>query len=158
MTAGRPRRATLAAVERLKRIDHVGVVVDDLERVSRFLADVLGMELVRTLDSRERRLRANFFRCGDVDVELIELEDPEARASRLGENPARIDHIAIEVDDLAAAAGQLAERGIRMSTSAPARTATTVSFFSEPDSSAGVMLQFTQRLEEAPVGDLGAAR
>jgi methylmalonyl-CoA/ethylmalonyl-CoA epimerase len=129
----------------LKRIDHVGVIVDDLDRLSRLLGEVLGLELVRTLEDPERGLRARFFRCGDADIELVQLDDAEARASRLGDAQARVEHIAIEVDDLAMAAGELALRGVRMTAVEPLRIGRTSSYFTEPASSGGVMLQFLQR-------------
>jgi methylmalonyl-CoA/ethylmalonyl-CoA epimerase len=131
----------------LKRIDHIGVIVDDLERVSGFLRDVLGLQLSRTLEDPERRVRANFFRCGDVDIELVELGDPAAREQRLGQNTARVEHIAIEVDDIAATAGQLGERGVRMNTDAPVRGGPTLSYWSLPQTSGGIMLQLLQRLQ-----------
>lgn len=129
----------------LKRIDHVGVIVDDLERVSRLLGDVLGMELARTLEDPDRKLRARFYRCGDVDVELIELGDPDERARRLGGGPVRIEHIAFEVQDLAGTAGGLRDRGVRMTTSEPRRIGPTTTYFSEPESTGGVVLQFLER-------------
>jgi catechol 2,3-dioxygenase-like lactoylglutathione lyase family enzyme len=129
-----------------KRIDHIGVIVEDLEGMSRLLSEVLGMELTRTLDLPERRLRARFYRCGDVDVELVELGDPEERAQRLGAGPTRIEHIAFEVDDVVGTQREMAERGIRMTTSEPQRLGPTSSIFSEPDSSGGVILQFLQRM------------
>jgi len=133
----------------LKRIDHVGVVVDDLERVSRLLTDVLGLELRRTLEDPGRALRARFYRCGEVDIELIELGDPQERAGRLGDVPARIDHIAIEVEDLAGTATDLGEKGIRMSTPRPRVAAGASSYFTQPDSSGGVVLQFLERTQGA---------
>lgn len=129
----------------VKRIDHIGVIVQDLEGMSRLLSEVLGMELTRTLDVPERRLRARFFRCGDVDVELVELGDPEERAQRLGEGPTRIEHIAIEVDDVAATQQEMSGHGMRMTTPEPQRLGPTSSIFTEPDSSGGVVLQFLQR-------------
>jgi catechol 2,3-dioxygenase-like lactoylglutathione lyase family enzyme len=129
----------------LKRIDHIGVIVQDLEGMSRLLSEVLGMELTRTLDIPERRLRARFFRCGDVDVELVELGDPEERAQRLGAGPTRIEHIAIEVDDVVGTQQEMAEHGVQMTTAEPQRLGPTSSVFSQPDSSGGVVLQFLQR-------------
>jgi catechol 2,3-dioxygenase-like lactoylglutathione lyase family enzyme len=132
-------------VDKLKRIDHVGVIVGDLERFSSFLGEALGLELVRTLDDPDRNLRARFYRCGDASIELIELGDADARARRLGPGPARVEHIAIEVEDLDGVAGELGEKGVRMATAEPVRTGTSRSFFSLPETSEGVMLQFMER-------------
>ncbi|HEY4025673.1 MAG TPA: VOC family protein [Candidatus Dormibacteraeota bacterium] len=129
----------------LKRIDHVGVVVDDLDRVSEFFTGVLGLELVRSLEDAERHLRARFFRSGDADVEIIELGDPEARAQRLGSAQARIDHIAFEVDDLSGTVVELGAGGVRMATAEPRRAGAMSTIFSEPGSTMGVVLQLLER-------------
>ncbi len=129
----------------LKRIDHVGIVVDDLDRVSRFLGQMLGLELLRTHEDPAGGVRASFFRCGDASIELIELADPEARARRLGTDRARVEHVAIEVEDLAAAAAGLDERGIRMTTTEPRQTGPTRSLFSLPETTGGFVLQFLER-------------
>jgi catechol 2,3-dioxygenase-like lactoylglutathione lyase family enzyme len=81
---------------RLRRIDHVGIVVDDLDAHVAQL-EALGLTLGRSSDGAESH--AEYFPCGDASVELIDVRDPEARARRLPPNePARIEHIAFEVD------------------------------------------------------------
>jgi methylmalonyl-CoA/ethylmalonyl-CoA epimerase len=131
----------------LKRIDHVGIIVDDLESASRLLRDVLGMTFVRSVEIPERQLHAAFYRCGDTNVELIQLDDPEARAARLGDGPARVEHIAIEVDGtLEEAAPKLADAGVRMTSAQPMRTSTSASLWSSPDSTHGIVFQFLQHL------------
>jgi methylmalonyl-CoA/ethylmalonyl-CoA epimerase len=131
----------------LKRIDHVGIIVDDLDAASRLLRDVLGMTFVRSVEIPERQLHAVFYRCGDTNVELIQLDDPEARASRLGDGPARVEHIAIEVDGtLEEAAPKLADAGVRMTSPEPMRTQASASLWSDPESTHGVVFQFLQHL------------
>lgn len=129
----------------LKRIDHVGIVVDDLERVGRFLAETLGLELTRRNDDPATGVRTAFFRCGDGSIELIELADPEARARRLGSDRARVEHVAIEVEDIEATGAGLARRGIRTTTKEPRQAGPTRSLFSEPETTEGFVLQFLQR-------------
>src|SRR5436309_16065633 len=96
----------------LKGIHHIGVIVDDLESAKRFLGGTLNLSLQRELDSPERAMRAAFFRCAEVDIEVIEMTEPEARRKRLGDTQARIDHIAIEVDDLVKSLAALGEVGV----------------------------------------------
>lgn len=129
----------------LKRIDHVGVIVADLDSAGRLLSQVLGMELVRTLDAPERKLRAAFYRCGETNVELIQLDDPEARKARLGDGPARVEHLAIEVDGkLEQASSELEAAGVEMTTSEPMKAGPSASFWSKPETTAGVMFQFLE--------------
>ena len=81
---------------RLRRIDHVGIVVADLDAHIAQL-EALGLSLGRSSDGAESH--AEYYPCGDASVELIDVRDPAARARRLpaGEQ-ARIEHIAFEVD------------------------------------------------------------
>ena len=131
----------------LKRIDHVGIVVDDLETAGSLLSDVLGMTFVRSLEVPERQLHAVFYRCGDTNIELIQLDDPEARARRLGAGPARVEHVAIEVDGTIEEAGsRLSQAGVEMESAEPARTSASASLWSRPDSTHGVLFQFIQHL------------
>jgi methylmalonyl-CoA/ethylmalonyl-CoA epimerase len=129
----------------LKRIDHVGIVVDDLECVGRFLVETLGLELTRRSDDVATGARTEFYRCGDGSIELIELADPEARARRLGSDRARVEHVAIEVEDIGATGAGLADRGIRTTTREPRRTGPNRSLFTEPETTGGFVLQFLQR-------------
>ncbi len=129
----------------LKRIDHVGIVVADLDRVARFLGETLGLELTRTSADPASGVRTAFFRCGDASIELIELGDAEARARRLGTDRARVEHVAIEVEDLASSATELDERGVRMTTPQPRQTGPTRSLFSVPETTEGFVLQFFER-------------
>jgi methylmalonyl-CoA/ethylmalonyl-CoA epimerase len=130
----------------LKRIDHVGVVVDDLATARRFLAGI-GMSLDHEFDLG--RVGAAFYRCGDVMVELIECRQPDERARRLGDGKARIEHIAIEVDDLAATVGELAGLGVEMTKPEPVTQGNVRSHWTKPESSEGVMYQVFETIDES---------
>jgi len=67
----------------LKRIDHVGVIVDSLERARVLLEEGFGLPAIRQVQRDD--LKAGLFRCGNAEVELIEIIDPTMREQRLGE-------------------------------------------------------------------------
>ncbi len=101
----------------LKRIDHVGVIVDDLAQAKSFLAD-MGLRFDRDLVI-PGRLRAAFFACGDTQIEVIEVDDPEERARRLGDDTARMEHVAFEVDSLSTTLQALRGLGVKTTTADP---------------------------------------
>jgi methylmalonyl-CoA/ethylmalonyl-CoA epimerase len=125
------------------RIDHIGVIVDDLEEAGRLLADALG--LPRQEGTTNDAIRTAFFQCGDASIEAIEVLDPERRSERLGHDAtARIEHIAIEVDDLEAVLQALSALGIQAK--APPRFSRDyLTFWTDPATSDGIMLQFLSR-------------
>ena len=126
----------------LSRVHHIGVVVDDLADAERLLRDVLGLTLARSLDIPGRPDRSRFYRCADVDIEVIEVLEPEARARRLGDARARIEHIAFEVADLGATSAQLGSYGVTVGE--PLRLGTTLNVWTDPETSNGLLIQLVQ--------------
>lgn len=127
---------------KLNRIDHIGVVVDNIEEATALLRQGFGLEAGPTTQRED--LCTAFFRCGDVSIEVIEIKDSEARRVRLGEHQrARIDHIAIEVDDLDTTLRALEALGVRPK-APPRLSGDRLTFWAEPDSSDGVMYQFVE--------------
>jgi catechol 2,3-dioxygenase-like lactoylglutathione lyase family enzyme len=126
----------------LKRIDHVGIVVQSLEQHVEQL-EALGLQVARTNENDESY--ALYYACGDASVELIDVRDQEARRTRLPANElARIEHIAFEVDDLAEVRSLLEERGIVV-TWPPFPSGTAQMIWTEADTSGGVQYQFLVR-------------
>jgi methylmalonyl-CoA/ethylmalonyl-CoA epimerase len=127
----------------LKRSDHVGVVVDNLNEARQFLS-LLGMTLDHEFDLG--RVGAAFYRCGDAMVELIECRLPDERARRLGESQARIEHIALEVDDLGETVAEFAKLGVEVTAAEPVTQGDIRSHWTKPESSLGVMYQVFERI------------
>ena len=130
----------------MKRVDHVGIVVDDLVQAKEFVTKVLGFVPDREFSLPEQSVLAAFFTIGDTRVELIEVTDPSLRAQRLGEGAkARIEHVAIEVEDLDATIKVLREKGVRTSTPEPWVVGSNRNLFTDPDTCDGVKYQFFDR-------------
>ena len=125
----------------MRRLDHVGVIVDDLDEASRLL-EALG--LVEQERGEHDGLRLAFFSAGNALVEIIEPTDPEVRAQRLGDARARIEHIAFEIGDLDAALSALGALGVEPN-APPRRLPDRAMFWTDPDTSDGIMFQFVQR-------------
>lgn len=113
----------------LRRLDHVGFTVPDLEEATRFLVDVVGCEYLYSLgpfrddgDWMAEHLGVHpratvpenrFFRCGGQAIlEVFSYTAPDQR----GEVPRNSDigghHIALYVDDLDAAVEHLHGKGV----------------------------------------------
>jgi len=128
----------------LKRVHHIGVAVSDLERAGELLAVTFGLPLVR--EHRGGNPSTAFYRCGEVEIELLEHSRPEDRAAWLaGDRLGRIEHIAIEVDDLDSTLHALEALGVACE---PARSGPLgVSARTRPETTTGIVLQL---LEPAP--------
>ncbi len=126
----------------LKRIDHVGVVVDDLEQARQFLAGI-GMRHNRDLEI-PGRLKASFYTCGEVEIEVLEISEPEERSRRLGSAAARIEHIAIEVDSLSRTLMDLKELGVAPQTDAPVKLDKGLNYWTVAETCDGIVYQLIE--------------
>ena len=116
----------------LRRIDHVGFTVPDLDQAHRFLVDVLGCEYLYSLgpfssdddDWMLEHLNVHpravvkenrFFRCGDQAVfEVFHYTSPDQRHAVPRNSDIGGHHVALYVDDLDAAIEHLRSHGVRV--------------------------------------------
>ena len=126
----------------LNGVNHIGIVVADLDEAKRFLTDVLGLELLRERDVPERHRKTAYFDAGDVEIELIEEHDDGARQRVLGGASAIIEHISFDVDDLERTAQQLVDLGVRLQGTI-VQVGTRRNAWTEPSTSGGVMFQLS---------------
>jgi catechol 2,3-dioxygenase-like lactoylglutathione lyase family enzyme/uncharacterized protein YunC (DUF1805 family) len=97
---------------RVKGIDHVTLVVKDLERSRRFYVDVLGM---REVHRPAFSFAGSWFQAGKTQIHLIlEFADSAPAGNQLPEHlrSSRAQHFAFEVEDAEAALPRLKERQI----------------------------------------------
>lgn len=126
------------------RLDHVGIVVDDLEAAKLFVGGVLGLEMTNEVAIAAAKMKAAYFRCGEVEVELLELGDPEARKARLGAGvKANIEHVALEVDALESTITDLNARGV--GTTNPQPVLGGLGAWTDPATSSGIRFQLIQK-------------
>jgi methylmalonyl-CoA/ethylmalonyl-CoA epimerase len=127
---------------KLKRIDHVGVIVANLEHARALVEEGLGLRPMRHVNRDD--LKATFFQCGAADIELIEITDPDIRKQRLGDgNEARVEHIAFEVDSLKDLLVALETLGIETGEAQVSAAYTAV--LTKPGTSGGIMFQFLEK-------------
>jgi hypothetical protein len=128
----------------LRRIDHIGIVVPGFTEPAALL-EALGLALART--NRNDESLARYYPCGDASIELIEVHDAGARARRLPEGAAAvIEHIAIEIDDLAEVRAALVAHGVTVSWP-PFPSGEAMMIWTDAATSGGVQYQFLHRPE-----------
>ena len=138
-------------------VHHVGIIVADLEAALAFLTGPLGLKVAKRVTLEAEATEIAFVECGGVQLELIEISDPETRArrARVPGAAAEIEHVALAVDDLDAEAAALAKSGARFGAGAgkteettdPLEVAGTRSLFTIRDSTAGSIWQLIEELE-----------
>jgi catechol 2,3-dioxygenase-like lactoylglutathione lyase family enzyme len=104
---------TIAASLRVKTLDHVTVVVKDLDRSHKFYAGVLGMQPV---ERPKFSFAGSWFQAGKTQIHLI-LEHADSGPAGVPVNEhamalSRTHHFAFEVDDAYAATEALKQKGV----------------------------------------------
>ena len=132
-------------------IDHVGIAVGNLADSLAFFRDALGLEVDRPEDVISQRVRAHFVFTADgpggAKLELLEATaDDSPIAKYVAKRGAGMHHVALRVDDIAAALAELKARGVRLIDEVPRPGAhgTTVAFI-HPSSTHGVLVELVQR-------------
>ena len=130
---------------RIKRVNHLGIIVEDLDEAVRSFTEHLGL----TLDHIEPygdELEIAFLPCGDTLVELIEPRTQAgSNADYLKEHGPGIQHVAFEVGDLEAALSELAERSVKPLGDAPIPGAgSTRIAFLEPQAFGGILVELCE--------------
>ena len=66
----------------MRRIHHVGIVVERLRDAYRFYRDVLGLPLLREAEIAEQGVRAALLAAGESEIELLEPLGPATPVGR----------------------------------------------------------------------------
>lgn len=130
----------------VKRIEHVAIVVENLEAALAVYRDALGLPLALVEDFPQEGVRIGFLPVGDGEIELVEPTDPQSGVGRyLAKRGEGLHHICLEVDDIEAALAGLKARGMQLLDETPRRGAHGRVAFIHPKSAHGVLVELVER-------------
>jgi methylmalonyl-CoA/ethylmalonyl-CoA epimerase len=127
-------------------LDHIAIVVADLDAAVALYVDTLGFTPIYREVIADQGVEVVGVRTGDAAIELLRPLDPASPIARFrGEAPARLHHTAYRVADVAAELERLRARGIRLIDETPRRGAhgSTIAFL-HPRSTGGVLIELCQ--------------
>jgi methylmalonyl-CoA/ethylmalonyl-CoA epimerase len=140
----------------VKRIDHVAVVVEDIDTALEFWRDGLGLEVTHIEEVPGMHSKVAFLETGYSEIELVKPTDEESGIYRyLKEHGPSMHHICLEVNNIRAFIQRLVERGVRMINTEPVvGTGGKLIAFIHPKSAHGVLIELYeltgQELEMRP--------
>ncbi|WP_029106506.1 VOC family protein [Mycobacterium sp. URHD0025] len=88
---------TSAPAAGLPRLDHVGILVRDLDSALTHWSNRFGIEVARAVDVPAMSISAAFLNVGGAEVELYTLHDLDALDVALDGAPAKLDHVALRL-------------------------------------------------------------
>ncbi len=104
----------------IKRIDHVAILVDDLDKTLAFWQGALGIKLDHVVDVPAEKSQVAFLPLGGSEVELVKpTTDDSGLAKYLEKRGPGMHHICLEVDDIEGMLAQLKEKGVQLINETP---------------------------------------
>lgn len=124
-------------------INHIAIVVEDIEAALSFWRDALGLDLKEQRDVPAEAAQVAFLPVGDSEIELVQPTNPDSGMAKfLAKRGAGLHHICLEVDDIEATMSQLKAKGVRLIHEAPLTSADGRRYaFIHPQSATGVLVE-----------------
>jgi methylmalonyl-CoA/ethylmalonyl-CoA epimerase len=128
---------------KIKRIDHIAIVVEDIESTLGFWREALGLELEHVVDVPEQKSMVAFLPIGDSEIELVKPTTDDSGVARyLQKRGPGMHHICFEVDDIEAVLAQLKGKGVRLINDTPIAGSDGKKLaFIHPESTHGVLVE-----------------
>ena len=133
----------------IKKINHIGVAVKDLNEAMKFYEENLGLEIEGTEEVKEQKVKVAFIPVGESRIELLQSTDPNGPVARFIEKRGEgIHHIALEVDHIEEFLQKLKEKGVQLVDEKPRIGAHKMKIaFLHPRSTKGVLLELCEKHE-----------
>jgi methylmalonyl-CoA epimerase len=129
-----------------KRVDHIGILVSDIDEAIRLYQDCFGAELDKIETLAEREVKAAILSLGQgTNLELLEPLPGSNMAKTMEKRGEGLHHITFEVDDVDKEIGRLSERGIELIDKTARPGFEGMVAFVHPKSLRGVLVELCQK-------------
>ncbi len=125
------------------KINHVAIVVEDIDDAMGFWHDGLGLEIEHIKDVPDQESRVAFLPLGETEIELVEpTSDNSGVARYLMKRGPGLHHVCFEVEDIHESLEHLRRKGIRLINETPRSGAGGRLYaFIHPESTNGVLVE-----------------
>jgi methylmalonyl-CoA/ethylmalonyl-CoA epimerase len=132
----------------MAQINHLAIVVENIDTALAFWRDALGLETGVVERSDEEEVDLAFLPLGDGAIELLApINETSGVAKYLAKRGAGMHHLCIDVDDLPATMNRLKAHGIELLNDAPKVNGEGRQYcFIHPKSAFGVLVELYQKV------------
>ena len=132
---------------KLSEIDHIGIAVRDIKKVSEFYRECLNLNISEPIDVPDQKVRVAFMEIGKTKLELIEPLGKDSPVEKFIQKKGEgLHHICFLVDNIEEALSELKEKGVKLVDQKPRVGATGKKIaFLHPESSSGVLIELKER-------------
>lgn len=130
----------------MRKIEHIGIAVADLEKSNELFARLLGKTPFKTETVAGEGVETSFFQVGETKVELLQATRPDSPIAKYLERKSEgVHHIAFDVEDIHAEVIRLKEAGFEILNETPKQGADNkLVVFLHPRSTNGVLVELCQ--------------
>ena len=95
----------------LKKIEHIGIAVKNLEQSNELYAKLLGVKHYKTEFVISESVKTSFFKIGESKIELLQATDPKSPIAKfIVKHGEGMHHLAFEVDNIEVEIKRLVEQ------------------------------------------------
>jgi len=130
----------------MRKIEHIGIAVADLEKSNELFKKLLGKEHFKTEQVAGEGVDTSFFQVGETKVELLQAtRDDSPIAKFIDRKSEGVHHIAFDVEDILAEVARLKAAGFEILNETPKEGADNkLVVFLHPRSTNGVLVELCQ--------------
>ena len=128
-------------------IEHIGIAVKDLNRVSEIFSDLLGLKIHKREKVTDQQVITDIYHAGKDKLEFLKATSPDSPIAKfLGKRPEGMHHIALIVDNIQSALNYLNENDVQLIDSSPRIGAEGLQIaFIHPKSTGGVLVELCEK-------------
>lgn len=133
----------------MKKIEHIGIAVKDLEKSNALFATLFGKSHYKVEAVESEGVKTSFFMAGPNKIELLEGTDENSPISKfITKKGEGIHHIAFAVDDILSEVERLKKEGFLVLNETPKKGADNkLVVFLHPKSTNGVLIELCQEMD-----------
>jgi methylmalonyl-CoA/ethylmalonyl-CoA epimerase len=134
---------------KMRKIEHIGIAVKDLEISNPIFEKLFGAPPYKSEEVASEGVKTSFFQSGPNKIELLEATNPESPIAKFIEKKGEgIHHIAFDVEDIESEIKRLQSEGFIVLNEIPKKGADNkLVAFLHPKSTNGVLIELCQEIQ-----------
>ncbi len=129
----------------LKKIDHIAIVVKDIEKASKSYAGMFGFKVVEKRPGPGGEFVSVMMALGDIHVELFQPLKPGSHMKFLEERGGGLHHISFATDDIVKEMKNLKAQGKKLQNEEPIQLPDAKIAFIHPSAAENVLIELVER-------------
>jgi tRNA (cmo5U34)-methyltransferase len=139
----------------LKKIDHIGIVVKDIEKAAKAYAGMFGFKVFDQRDGPDMEFKSILMSCGDIKFELIQPLKHGIYHSFLEDKGGGLHHVAFLVDDIMQQIKSLKAQGKKLRNEEPVQLYGERFVFIDPSATENVIIELVEK-KARPLEEIGS--